>query len=161
MFSGFDEAILNRDIKMLQAIINNSFIIDPTTETVQKMLKRIKDNNIDIFEQHDNKKLNKDVINWTKDYERQVLNDLYFNFSLERLNLLLELVPYVEADYIKQQGEKLSKNNKIKNDIRVEKFLKIFVEDIKYKLEEIIPREKINYILIKLGEKLIELGNKE
>ncbi|WP_304152495.1 hypothetical protein [Megamonas hypermegale] len=161
MSSRFDEAILNKDIKTLQAIINNSFVIDPTTETVQKMLKRIKDNNIDIFEPHDNKRLNKDVINWTKDYERQVLNDLYFNFSLERLNLLLELVPHVEEDYIKQQGEKLSRNNKIKNDIRIEKFLKIFVEDIKYKLEKIIPREKINYILIKLGEKLIELGNKE
>ena len=103
MSSRFDEAIANEDIKMLQAIINNSFITDPTTETVQKILKKIEDNNINIFELHDNKILNEDETYWTRDYEKQLLSDLFFNFSHERFNLLLDLVPYVEEDYIKQQ----------------------------------------------------------
>ena len=162
MSSRFDEAIANEDIKMLQAIINNSFITDPTTETVQKMLKKIEDNNINIFELHDNKILNEDETYWTRDYEKQLLSDLFFNFSHERFNLLLDLVPYVEEDYIKQQEEKFNRSNisGYKNDADIEKSLKNVIEKIKIIVERIYPKEKINDVLIKLGEKLIELGKR-
>lgn len=165
MSSRFDEAVLNRDVKMLQAIINNSFIIDPTTKTIQKMLKKIEDNNINIFEPHDNKILNEEKIYWTRDYEKQLLSELFLNFSHERFDLLLELVPYVEEDYIKQQQEKLSKNNEGENDKNIEKKIIKFVFEeimsIMLRAEKKLPKEKINHILVKLGEKLIEMGKKE
>ncbi|MDM8144245.1 hypothetical protein, partial [Megamonas hypermegale] len=74
--------------------------------TIQEMLRIIKENNIDIFEPHDNKTLNEDETHWTRDYEKKLLSDLFLNFSYERFDLLLKLVPYVERDYIEQQKAK-------------------------------------------------------
>ena len=112
--NNFIKAVNERDIKMIQAVINNSFVTDPTTEAVQKMLRITKDKNIDIFEPHDNKKLEKEKSHWTRDYEKQLLSDLFFNFSRERIALLLEIVPYVERDYIEQQKVKQKSNRAVR-----------------------------------------------
>ncbi|WP_304152493.1 hypothetical protein [Megamonas hypermegale] len=114
----FIKAINERDIKMLQAIINNSFITDPTTGTIREMLQIIKENNIDIFEQHDNKVLYEEKRYWTRDYEKQLLSDLFLNFSRERITLLLKIVPYVECNQIEQEIEQ-NKNKTVKPAVTV------------------------------------------
>lgn len=114
----FIKAINERDVKMLQAIINNSFITDPTTGTIQKMLQIIKENNIDIFEQHDNKVLHEEKRYWNRDYEKQLLSDLFLNFSRERIALLLKIVPHVECNQIEQEIEQ-SQNRTVKPAVTV------------------------------------------
>lgn len=110
----FMQAINNNDFTKIRSMIANSFIIDPSTQDVKEMLIEVDKQNIPIYETHDEIDLNWDKSIWTKDYLNRVLGELLFNFSKERIDLLLKLTPYVYREYLGNQQKQQQNQNHTK-----------------------------------------------
>lgn len=107
----FMQAVNDNDLTSMRSMIANSFIIDPSTKDVKEMIAVVDKQNIPIYETQDEIVLNWNKSAWTKDYLNRVLGELLFNFSRERIELLLELTPYVYREYLgNQQKQQLEKH---------------------------------------------------
>ena len=83
----FINAVENRNILRVKLILKNSFIIDPTGETFNKLLEFTLKKIPDLFDNHDGE-LFKDESNWTEEYFNEETVKIVDNFSEERIKLL-------------------------------------------------------------------------
>ena len=83
----FINAVENRNILRVKLILKNSFIIDPTGETFNKLLEFTLNKIPDLFDKHDGE-LFKDEANWTEEYFNEETVKIVDNFSEERIKLL-------------------------------------------------------------------------
>ena len=163
----FYEAIQKKDIIKIRSMIANSFIIDPSTEDAKEMLSILKQYDISIYEEHDGIELKEDENLWTKKYFEQLLGELLYNFSQERIKLLLKVTPYVYQDYLLKEKVSTEIKNNVENNFGhrnkniADYFIKVIAIFID-KLESIslLNNKIMGDKLICLGNRLIKLGNK-
>lgn len=81
------KAVENGNILRVKLILKNSFIIDPTGKTFNKLLEFTLNKIPDLFDNHDGE-LFKDEENWTESYFNEETVKIVDNFSKERVLLL-------------------------------------------------------------------------
>jgi hypothetical protein len=81
------KAVENRNLLRVKLILKNSFIIDPTGETFNKLLEFTLNRIPDLFDNHDGE-LFKEEENWTEGYFNEETVKIIDNFSKERVLLL-------------------------------------------------------------------------
>lgn len=108
-----------KENKRTQVVVSlkNAIVRDPSMKLFNEELSYAEKRMPNLFEEHNGKKF-KSKDEWTDQYLYEVLANLTFNFSKERVAHLYELVPVVKADTIKEQEatKKASSNEKIKLD---------------------------------------------
>lgn len=100
--SAFKDAV--KANKRTQVVVNlkNSVLLDPSLQTFNEELRYAEKQMSNLFEKHDGKEF-KGKKGWTDQYLYELLADLNFNFSKERVAHLCEVVPVVKANEIKEQ----------------------------------------------------------
>lgn len=115
--NAFKDAVKANKRTQVVVTLKNSVLLDPSLKTFDEELQYAEKRMPNLFEEHDGKNF-KAKNEWSDEYLYEVLADLNFNFSKERVAHLYELVPVVKADTIKEQEatKKASSNEKIKLD---------------------------------------------
>lgn len=90
--SEFLKAVSERNINGVRTQIYTSFTVSPKSNEGEEMVEHAEKNiGNALYKEQDNQKLDLNVANWTEEYYKQLLKDLMFNFSRERMNLLREV----------------------------------------------------------------------
>ena len=115
--SAFKNAVKANKRTQVVVSLKNSVLLDPSLQTFNEELRYAEKQMLNLFEKHDGKEF-KAKNEWTDQYLYELLADLNFNFSKERVAHLCEVVPVVKADEIKEQiaNKKASSSEKIKLD---------------------------------------------
>lgn len=104
--SEFLKAVSERNINGVRTQIYTSFTVSPKSNEGEEMVKYAEENiGNALYKEQDNQKLDLNVANWTEEYYKQLLKDLMFNFSRERMNLLRKVRKHLFA------GKTRSKTN--------------------------------------------------
>ena len=116
--SEFLKAVSERNINGVRTKIYTSFTVAPKSNEGEEMVKYAEENiGNALYKEQDNQKLDLNASNWTEEYYKQLLKDLMFNFSRERMNLLRKVRKHLFAG----QTEKSTFENK-KNKESVNKY---------------------------------------
>ena len=85
--SEFLKAVSERNINGVRTQIYTSFTVSPKSNEGEEMVKYAEETlGNALYKEQDNQKLDLNVSNWTEEYYKQLLKDLMFNFSRERMN---------------------------------------------------------------------------
>ena len=96
--SEFLKAVSERNINGVRTQIYTSFTVSPKSNEGEEMVKYAEENiGNALYKEQDNQKLDLNVANWTEEYYKQLLKDLMFNFSRERMNLLRKVRKHLFA----------------------------------------------------------------
>lgn len=96
--SEFKEAVKGRNINGIRTQIYTSFTVSPKSNEGEEMVKYAEETlGNALYKEQDNQKLDLNVSNWTEEYYKQLLKDLMFNFSRERMNLLRKVRKHLFA----------------------------------------------------------------
>ena len=96
--SEFLKAVSERNINGVRTQIYTSFTVSPKSNEGEEMIKYAEENiGNALYKEQDNQKLDLNVANWTEEYYKQLLKDLMFNFSRERMNLLRKVRKHLFA----------------------------------------------------------------
>lgn len=94
--SEFIKAVAEKNINNVRSYIYTSFTVSPKSSEAEEMIKYAESKLKDLlYKKQDGQKLNREKLNWTENYYKQLLKDLMFNFSKERIDLLVEVRKHV------------------------------------------------------------------
>jgi len=119
----FKNTVSEGDVRLVQIILKDSLIIDPTFREFNEMFEYSKSRMPDLLVEFDNGKLDYSEINWSKDYINELKVELMDNFSNKRIEHLKKICAYIYQDrtnttnnHFKNKGQKQVKTES-KNDI--------------------------------------------
>lgn len=122
--SEFLKAVSERNINGVRTKIYTSFTVAPKSNEGEEMVKYAEENIGDaLYKEQDNQKLDLNASNWTEEYYKQLLKDLMFNFSKERINLLIKVRKYLFDGKTEKSSfdNKKNKESINKSSVRFEK----------------------------------------
>lgn len=134
--SEFSKAVNERNINGIRTQIYTSFTVSPKSNEGEEMVKYAEKNiGNALYKEQDNQKLDLNVANWTEEYYKQLLKDLMFNFSRERMNLLRKVRNHLFAGKnVNSNRSKASEgNNTSKYSVRFQKTTNNRNNSINYK----------------------------
>lgn len=157
----FYSALKLRDTDSIKNALYSSFLIDRSAKTAKIMCREIESKGLNnsVYVVSDDRNLLLDENFWTKDYLKQLLNDLRYNFSKERIDLLIKVSQKVYPVY-EETVEDVYKNTKITNGQENE-HIRDTIEKIMLIIKFVVKgkSERLGDFCIKIGEKLVEIGN--
>ena len=134
--SEFLKAISERNINGVRTQIYTSFTVSPKSNEGEEMVKYAEENiGNALYKEQDNQKLDLNVANWTEEYYKQLLKDLMFNFSRERMNLLRKVRKHLLAGKTvnSDNRSKINNGNTNRSSVRFQKTTNNRSNSINYK----------------------------
>lgn len=92
--SVFMEAVKSNSIQKVRIMMKDSLLVDPTFAKYEEM-ERTALSMDGLYDEHDGKSFRKDKNTWDDDYMNDLMVDVIWNFSHERLEHLKEVVHYL------------------------------------------------------------------
>lgn len=113
----FRELVRDGDQDDIRIDLNNTILIDPTLKEFDEKLRFAKEKFPNLIEEHDGA-IFKSKDEWTEKYLYDVLADLTFNFSQERIDFLHQLAPAVKKveKTVNKKNTKSPKNPSSRRD---------------------------------------------
>jgi len=96
----FKKTVSEGDVRLVQIILKDSLIIDPTFREFNEMFEYSKNRMPGLLAEFDNGKLDYSEINWSKDYINELKVELMDNFSNKRIEHLKKICAYIYRDRI-------------------------------------------------------------
>jgi hypothetical protein len=133
--SEFLKAVSERNINGVRTQIYTSFTVSPKSNEGEEMVKYAEENiGNALYKEQDNQKLDLNVANWTEEYYKQLLKDLMFNFSRERMNLLRKVRKHLFAGKtLNSNRSKENNGNTNRSSVRFQKTTNNRSNSINYK----------------------------
>ena len=122
--SEFLKIVSEGNINRIRTQIYTSFTVAPKSNEGEEMVKYAEENiGNALYKEQDNQKLDLNAANWTEEYYKQLLKDLMFNFSRERINLLIKVRKHLFAGKTEKSAFENKKNKESvnKSSVRFEK----------------------------------------
>lgn len=122
--SEFLKTVSEGNINRIRTQIYTSFTVAPKSNEGEEMVKYAEENiGNALYKEQDNQKLDLNAANWTEEYYKQLLKDLMFNFSKERINLLIKVRKYLFDGKTEKSAFENKKNKESvnKSSVRFEK----------------------------------------
>ena len=95
----FIEAVNTGDVLSVRIMIKNSLLVDPTFVEVLEM-EKVSLNMDGLYDEYDGVEFIHDKTLWNEDYMNDLMVQIIYNFSHERLEHLKEVVRYLEKSEI-------------------------------------------------------------
>ena len=117
----FKQAVINKEIRRVRIMMKDSLLVDPSF-TDLSVMKKIANDVIGLYDEHDGAELDYDKSNWTNEYMDKLMVQVVGNFSHERVDHLKQVVRYLIPDYdkkpINKEVEKsnINKSNNAQNE---------------------------------------------
>lgn len=92
--NAFYEAVQSGNVRRVRIMMKNSLLVDPTFEEFHAMEKAAMSME-GLYDEHDGKELIEDQNLWNDDYMDKVMVKVLSNFSIERIDHLIEVVRYL------------------------------------------------------------------
>lgn len=105
--NAFYEAVKEEDVSLVRIMMKDSLLVDPTFVELSEMEKAASVMN-NLYDKYDGKELVEDKKQWNDDYMNEMLVELLFNFSHERIEHLKKIVHHlrpVKKDNISEKKE--------------------------------------------------------
>ena len=134
--SEFLKIVSEGNINRIRTQIYTSFTVAPKSNEGEEMVKYAEENiGNALYKEQDNQKLDLNVANWTEEYYKQLLKDLMFNFSRERMNLLRKVRKHLFAGKTVNSNRSKANNGNTtnKSSVRFQKTTNNRSNSINYK----------------------------
>lgn len=99
----FVEAVENGKLLRVRIMLKDILLVDPTATKFEEMESYTNSKIGNLYDEHDEEKLNYDVTCWDEDYLNEQMVNVVNNFSKERIELLKGMVRHIYRD----KGQKI------------------------------------------------------
>ncbi len=110
----FREAVQNNDILSVRIMMKDSLLRDPSFREFSEM-EAIAGHMSGLYENHDGTDLKYNPSAWNDDYMNELMVDMIYNFSHERIALLKKIIQHLHP-YTKEEQEALRKHTENSDD---------------------------------------------
>ncbi len=114
----FKEAVESNSVRKVRIMMKDSLLVDPTFAKFEEM-ERIASAMDGLYDEHDGNSFQKDRSTWDDEYMNNLMVDVLWNFSHERVEHLKEVVRYLRP--VKEKPASVSSVNHRGNSGRTER----------------------------------------
>lgn len=115
----FVEAVENGKLLRVRIMLKDILLVDPTATKFEEMESYANSKTGNLYDEHDEEKLNYDVTCWDEDYLNKQMVNVVNNFSKERIELLKGMVRHIYRDKVQKiRAEESSSHNQEKHAVR-------------------------------------------
>ncbi len=100
----FIEAVNSNNKVRVRIMLKDIMLVDPTMKQFDEMLDYAKSNLSDLYDEHDGENLIFDNAKWNIDYLNKQMVTVVTNFSVERVNLLRNMVKHIYHDRVERMN---------------------------------------------------------
>lgn len=114
----FVEAVENGKLLRVRIMLKDILLVDPTATKFEEMESYANSKTGNLYDEHDEEKLNYDVTCWDEDYLNEQMVNVVNNFSKERIELLKGMVRHIYRDKVQKiRAEESSSHNQEKHAV--------------------------------------------